>query len=196
MKQRKVRFLFYRARFEWRNIFKKKIRLVDDGISWWTWPGNIGTGPYSHVEVWLPDEDGRFGVTYEDLEWEVPRKAYIGTAFTSTMRGENNGTVKRPASKVLKHPERWDYKEFEIDENLYLQGKYWMNKKVRDNKGYSFRDIGKFFGLGFLADESRDICSEFGHNYGVIIMLLKPPFNVVSPRRLSRMLPGEMRRLK
>ena len=186
----KIRFLFYRAKFEWRNFIKtRRIHLVDDAISWWTWFGNIGTEPYAHAEVWTPISGSCFTNGLKG------QKFFTGTCWTSTMRGEAKGTCKRPASEVLTHPERWDYIEFDIAEDLFFAGKLWMNCQIRDNKGYGFRDIGKFFGLGFMADKYRNICSEFTHNYAVITGILSQPYKVVSPRRFSRMLPGKMQKL-
>ena len=216
----KIRFLFYRAKFEWRNFIKtRRIHLVDDAISWWTWFGNIGTGPYSHVEIWTPAERGMF-ITHplkasKLNKIEVYTKIH-GTCWTSTMRGDNNGTVKRPASEVLKNPKRWDYVEIDIPEDDYSRLIYWMQLEVENNKGYGKRDLLKFFGLGMFADKLRNICSEFTHNAAIVAMLrpfvyliftrtnlphdfytwpipaqvahLSLFFEVVSPRRFSRML--------
>lgn len=204
----KVRFLFYKARFEFRNFLKtRQIRLVDDAISLWTWPWNIGTGPYAHCEVWLPNFRGDFKIV---IRWSSD---YSGTCYTSTLRDNYKGTCKRPASEVLKHPERWDYVEIEIEEKDYERLVYWMDLEVENNQGYGKLDILKFFGLGMFADKLRNICSEHGHNAGVIAMVkrfFKPKtalprdfyvwpipnqvaylslsFNVVSPRRLARIL--------
>lgn len=216
----KVRFIFYRAKFEWRSFLRtRKVHLVDDLINVWTciinlpvvvWeersinPRKWGAGVwqficdcYAHVEIWTPDINGNFEVLYKDLEWDTLRSVYVGTCWTSTMRksasmiGKKNGTCCRPAAEVLIHPERWDVKEYEVSAHDYKRGIFWMEYKVRRNKGYSLRDTGKFFGLGFLADAARDICSEFCHNAGVIFNILTHPFRVVSPRWLNRMLPGE-----
>ncbi len=188
----KIRFVFYKAKFEWRSFLKtRKIHLVDDVISWWTWIANIGTEPYSHVEVWLPDEHGFFTCLVPSVHG-----CYEGTCYTSTMRGNEKGTCSRPASEVLKHPERWEYKEYDIDEYQFTRGKLWMQREVANNKGYGFKNFGTFFGLGKLIYEKwKNICSQFCNNYGVMIDLLPTPFKVVSPRRLSRKLPGKMRRL-
>ncbi len=197
----KVRFLFYRAKFEWRSFLKtRKIHLVDDAISWWTWIANIGTRPYSHVEVWLPDEQGLFkrsdGSIYDGQSRKIKYKI-VGTCYTSTMRGDEKGTCSRLASEVLsKHPERWEYKEFEITPTRYEVGSTWAKVQVKNNKGYGFKNFGKFFGLGKVVyDRFRDICSQFSYNYAVMVFIFPLPFKIVSPRRLSRLLPGKMQRL-
>ncbi len=192
----KVRFVFYRAKFEWRSFLKtRKIHLVDDVISWWTFLFNWKTGPYSHVEVWLPGKDGLFRNPTRAIRC-LEAIDFYGTCWTSTMRGNEKGTCSRPASEVLKHPERWEYKEYDIDEYQFTRGKLWMQREVANNKGYGFKNFGTFFGLGKLIYEKwKNICSQFCNNYAVMIDLLPTPFKVVSPRRLSRKLPGKMRRL-
>ena len=179
---RKVRFLFYRAEFDGHPL--------DDLISLWTWPWNIGTGPYSHCELWLPDNsfDSRKDVfninEFNNANYFGPK----GTCYTSTMRGKHNGTVKRPASEVLKHLERLDYIEIGLSEELYRAGKLWMEYEVHNNTGYDKKAILSFLFPWRFHNKYKNICSEFAHNYAVIVGLFKLPFEVVSPRRLSRML--------
>ncbi|KKN05789.1 hypothetical protein LCGC14_1083850 [marine sediment metagenome] len=214
----KVRFLFYKAKFEWRSFLKtRKIHLIDDAINVWTLlinlPGVVWQERswnvkkwgkavwqfikecYSHVEVWLPDEYGRFYDEAESLG-HFPVHAYFGTCYTSTMRDDEKGTCSRPASEVIKHPERWEYKEFDITPWQYHIGLVWMQKQVKLNKGYGFKNYGRFFGLGkIIYDRWKNICSQFTHNYAVMVFIFSMPFKIVSPRRLSRLLPGKMQRL-
>ena len=182
----KIRFLFYRAKFEFRSFLKtRRIHLVDDAISWWTWSGNIGTEPYAHVEVWTPAiKENVYAFENPFVAGTPPNKFFplLGTCWTSTMRGENNGTVKRPASEVIKHPERWDYVEIDIPEDDYNRLIYWMELEVENNKGYGKRDIGKFVGLGFLADPERNICSEFTHNAAIVAMIKAIIWSAVKKR--------------
>lgn len=198
MKMYKVRFLFYRAKFEWRNFLKtRRIRLVDDAISWWSWPWNIGTGPYAHVEVWLPDKTGNYSHTdkWVGFSW-LDRTIYTGTCYTSTLRDNYRGTCKRPASQVLKHPERWDYMEFDVPEDLYYAMKAWMETQVENNKGYDKKAIISFFWPKRFHNADKFICSEFCQIAAVYAGILHLPYQVVSPRKLSRMLLGKMQRIK
>ena len=78
--------------------------------------------------------------------------------------GDYNGTVKRPASEVFKHPERWFYLEFEVTDESFAEAKAWADERVRLNKGYSMKDIRRFLMPLWLLkklkwdDPDRDIC--------------------------------------
>ena len=104
------------------------------------------------------------------------------------MRGDAKGTVSRPASEVLTHPERWDYIEVDIPEDLFLMGKVWMNDQVRNNLGYDFKAIGSFLTPWRFHNKYKNICSEFGDNYCVVCKILTGPYSVPSPRRLAKVL--------
>ncbi len=191
----KIRFLFYRAKFEWRNFLRtRQIRLVDDLISWWTWPANIGTGPYGHAEVWTPGRDGKFYKQALDYLETSGRKYYIsgphGTCYTSTLRDNYKGTCKRPASEILKHPERWDYAEVDIPEDLYYATLAWMEIQVENNKGYDKKAIMSFFWPKRFHNADKFICSEFCYRAAIEAGILPfgAPNAVPSPRRLARML--------
>lgn len=174
----KLRVLFYKAKFD--------DHLLDDGISLWTGLFNWGTGPYSHAEIWIPNTDvpcregQEFGVTMEQF---YP----AGTCYTSTMRDEVNGVVKRPAAQVLKHSDRWDYIEIEISDDLYADMVEWMDYVVRNNPGYDIKCILSFFWFRRWYKDRKYICSEFCEKAlqeaGVLKSLRCP-----SPRRLSRWL--------
>lgn len=178
----KVRFVFYRAKFDLINVMrgKRKAHLIDDGISLWTGLFNWFTPGYSHVEVWIPNANGEF--VYEvdllpadrdNLDVLKAGYDYRGTCYTSTMRGKDNGTVSRPASEVFKHPERWEYIEFEVTDESFAEAKTWADERVKNNKGYSMKDIRRFFlplpVLKFFKwdDPTRDICSEFGEGMAI-----------------------------
>ena len=114
----KFRLIFYKAKFDG--------HLLDDAIAQWTRMFNGVFVPlYSHVEVWWPDENGEFTYTHVNMKYRNPigDTVYLGETYTSTMRGDNNGTVIRPASDILKHPERWDYMEFEVDDEIFNMAK-------------------------------------------------------------------------
>ena len=199
---KKVRFVFYIAKFEWRNILPgRKIRLIDDGISLWTGLFNWFTPGYSHMSVWI-EEDGSFK---ESLFVCPDGWAYVGTCYTSTMRGEDNGTVKRPASEVFTNSGRWHFVEFKVTDESFEEAKAWADERVAGKHKYSMKDIRRFFmPLWMLKkfkwdDPDREICSEHGEGWatrllrretdasGTIIsgwLLMK--ILIRSPRRLWR----------
>ena len=185
----KFRTLFYMAGVDG--------KLVDNGIAAWTqlihsWrllnkeQRAIILKGFSHEEIWLPDERGSFEFGYFRIYHD--RHYYNGTCYTSTMgqlRDKNapasNGTVKRPASEVLKHPGRWCFAEFEIRASSYTLLEAYLKREVANNRGYGKKDIGKFFGLGFMSDPNRNICSELGNNAMITADILEGLFRVVSP---------------
>lgn len=188
-----IRILLYRAKFEWRNfLHTRKIRLIDDIISLWTWPWNIGTGPYGHAEVWTPDGNGKFYRQAIDHLETSGEKYYLsgphGTCYTSTLRDKNNGTVKRPASEVLKNPERWDYIELDLPEDMYKAMLYWMENEVKNNLGYDKKAILSFLTPWRFHNKYKNICSEFVYNALVIAGVFPLPYKVISPRRLAKLL--------
>ena len=199
-----VRFVFYRAKLDFVNIIrrKRKLHLVDDVISLWTGLFNWFAPPYSHMSVLIGEEMYRKPQLNEFLGmvFEIGNE-YVGTCYTSTMRGDDNGTVSRPASTVFKYPERWEYLEFEVTDESFELAKAWADERVRLNKGYSLRDLWRFaMPLWLLkkiklADPDREICSEHGEGWGVrlirtidsaLIMPLLSYILIRSPRRLWR----------
>lgn len=157
----KIRVLFYRA--------ERDGHWIDDAISLWTKLWNWRTSPYSHCEVWWPDWDGDFTK---------------GHCFTSTMRGNDNGTVIRPASSVLTHPDRWDYIEMMMDDLKFTEAKNAARLASIANKGYDKLCLLGFFLPWRLRNEKKNICSEAVQKFlkwgGVF-----PEYKVWSPRRLS-----------
>ena len=129
----KIRVLFYKHNHPFVNL----------AIQVWTGLFNWRTKPYSHCEIWVPDGKGRFGGGFiYDPSFAV---AYGGTCYTSTMRGEYNGTVKRPAGEVLNHPDRWDYFEIEISDFDYKRLLIDMDSDCSVNDGYGVRMLLQFF---------------------------------------------------
>lgn len=209
---KKVRFTFYLAKFEWRNVFKKgkKLHVLDDAISWWTWLFNPGTPGYSHVVVWVPGKDGYFDFEamerrHSDDDYETVDAGFLGICYTSTMRGDNNGTVSRPASEVFTNPKRWEYLEFEVTDESFEEAKADADAKVKKNIGYAMRTIARFFmPLPMLKwplirklkldDPEREICSEHGEGWAtrlykrniLIGTYLLHKILIRSPRRLWR----------
>ncbi len=173
-------------------------KVVDNAIGFWTklmnlWDWKTWFLPaYSHSEIWVPDENGVFSIPHG------PSTFYFGTCYSSTMgqiRTEGaqvNGTRKLLASVMLKHPERWDYTEFEVRDTAFTLGDDYMENEVGLNEGYAKRDISKFFPIirHFVKqDKRRNICSEFVHNACVMFRVLLRPFKVISPLRLARKMP-------
>ncbi len=208
---KKVRYVFYIAKFDLLNVIrgKRKPHLIDDGISLWTGLFNWWTPGYSHMSVWIPGENGDFVIpTYTPNFYRGPSAEdflNVGTCYTSTMRGDDNGTVSRPASTVFKHPERWEYIEFKVTDESFEAAKAWADERVKNNKGYSKRDLLRFaMPLWLLkrlkiADPDREICSEHGEGWATRLLVLAKPYGVTvihkfilqrilirSPRRLWR----------
>jgi hypothetical protein len=146
-------------------LYKSKIgdgKWIDNLISIWT------RSKYSHIEIWTPNDVALFRSPcscYDKPDdcTECSVMGYAGTCWTSTMRGKDNGTVKRDASGVLKNPARWDYVEVEIDApGGWPMMMAYMNCEVNCNEGYAKRDLWKFvFGKLHRPDDTRNICSEF-----------------------------------
>ena len=177
----KIRLLLYKA--------KQDGKWLDNGISLWTWLFNMGTPPYSHAEIWLPETDSKF-VSFDNHPCVPP--LYWGTCYTSTMgqvRGKNSvaqsGSCKRLASKVLKHPERWDYIDIEVNDLLYENALTWADCVVADNKGYDLKAVWSFFLPWKIHDDDKYICSEFAACF-LRICGIDVPSVIPSPRRLAR----------
>ena len=159
-----IRYAFYRA--------GKDGHWVDNAISIYTGLFNPGTGPYSHVETWWPGNNGNF------------KK---GECFTSTMRGDLNGTVIRRASEVFTHPERWDVCEIEVANKLvYAAGAkaIWAAQK---NKGYDKPALSSFFLPWRSGSKDKDICSEVCKRFAMWCHIVDND-HIESPRRFSRTL--------
>ena len=98
------------------------------------------------------------------------------------MRPPAKGTVKRPASEVLKNPERWFY--IEVDTDYSGQMNYWMEKQVHLNQGYDKWCIASFFWYKRLGDPNKAICSEFCQN-ALSVGGIFDQFKCPSPCRLA-----------
>jgi hypothetical protein len=167
---KKIRILFYvTPRFKW----KYKVNWL---ISLWT------RSKYSHCELWVPNDVGFFDKGEWDYMWQP-----LGLCYTSTMRGDHNGTVKRPASEVLDHPEHWEYVEVELADDQYELLTCIMNLAVGQNAGYATWDILKFLSPVHFSDNKRYICSEFCNDMLVWIEILKD-WGIISPKKLHKKL--------
>lgn len=109
---------------------------------------------YSHEELHFPDEDGRF---YRDYNFagKVQRE-YQGQCFSSTTRGDSNGVRFAPAADVLgKHPTRWHFIEFEVEDDDYR----YMLGVAETLVGSKYDYLAVSTGLGFQRDDNF-YCSE------------------------------------
>ena len=195
------RTLYYRAKFGDGHI-------LDNIIAWGTM--YEGGEPFSHCEIQTPDENGNF---VESKRVPIPCpdnkpgcctchyklvESFVGTCWTSTMRGDHDGTVKRDASMVLTHPERWWYSEHEVSDGQFNRMIRHMEAEVRDNLGYSKWELAKFIPIlrHFISpDIWRNICSEFCHNAMCVARTFSTFFAIVSPRKLAKLDPGEIKPL-
>ncbi len=141
---------------------------LENAISAYTGLFNWGTGSYSHVEL-------------EDVQTHM--------MYTSTMRGDAKGVVKRPASEVLKKPGRWDVCEIECEQEDYELMITHADLMVKNNAGCDFKVAMSFFWFWRVHDASKYICSEAVNCWiGWLIRKWIGGDKCPSPRRLSRWL--------
>jgi len=147
----------------------------------------------SHLDIWTPDEVG----SYTDGDGN-----YRGMCWTSTMRGEENGVVVRPASQVLKHPDRWFAIEWKTTNRKYDKAVQWMNDKVNTNQGYGVLTILSFFWIRRKArtiivngkEVIQYICSGFVDN-AFDILVEATPYRIPSPLRFTLWAVENLKRL-
>ena len=117
---------------------------------------------YAHVEIWTPHYNSPREPRHSD--W------WNGECWTSTMRGDDNGTVMRGVREVIRDKSRWDYVELEAEthENFRL-ALTWASQEVATNTGYSKEDIKAFVPIArhFVKKNKRNICSEFTDKFMV-----------------------------
>jgi hypothetical protein len=173
---KKVRILLYKTpKFKWKYIVNWLI-----SIRTWSW--------WSHIEIWTTGTDGDFAYPPQNprTDWAY-EKGFYGTCWTSTMRGEDNGTVKRPANEVLDHPENWDYIEIELEDHKYDNLITLMQIEVEGNEGYSKWDLLKFISPIHFPDNDRNICSEFV-DYMLFQVDIFRKYGIVSPGKVAKKL--------
>ena len=167
-------------------------KWVDNVIGWGTkllnfWDSKTWKLPaYSHSEIWIPDEQGRF--VDDDGN-------YCGHTYSSTMgqiRGSGGqGMRKLPASKTLHNAGRWDYTEYEVSDAAYERAVKMAEGAVLTNAGYGKRDIAKFIpGIRHLipTDDRRYICSEFVYSFLIYAGIFELPYKVISPLKLASLM--------
>ena len=139
---------------------------------------------YSHVEIWIPDEDGRFKSILNigqpcshkgclahcshpcEFCGRISGNHYLGQCFSSTTRGDAEGVRFAPASEVLKHPERWDYIEVEVDDERFEVALDEAKRLV--GNGYDYGYIISFLQPFIVQKESDWACSEFCDWFGFL----------------------------
>lgn len=168
----KFRMLFYKPAIDG--------KWIDNAIAGWTRIWNLDCPKElicSHQEIWMPDDDdGNFvkGKWVNVATGQEDKAIYAGTCWTSTMgqirnKGTKyNGVCSRPASEILKHPERWFYAEFEICEPAYWEMMSAMNNELLANKGYDVAMILNFFVPIGIGAKDKWICSEFSNHHAKI----------------------------
>lgn len=175
----KIRVLFYKAAVDG--------KLIDNLISFYTGllPCNWGTKGYSHMEVWFPNESGNFEPPRALRESPILDRWY-GQCFSSTTRGEWRGVRICHASLVLKHPERWDYMEFEVDMSRYAVALELAERE--EGKKYDYKGIFGFFWPWPVQDKKKWYCSEICAWFLYLVRILPKREKRISPRRLSKVL--------
>ncbi len=114
---------------------------------------------------------------------------YAGKCFSSTTRGDSEGVRFAPASEVIgKHPGRWMYIEFEVDEKKFEFAMFHAKKQV--GKKYDFAGVAGFVVPFWPDDKKKWYCSEICEwfrwfcNWGERLAPRKP----ISPRRSALIL--------
>ena len=167
-------------------------KLLNRAIAAATWLPNMGTEPVSHTSEWEPGDVGQFA--WRDpapTPYGVGKMRYYGQCWTSTTRGDANGTVVRPASGVLDHPENCYYTEHEVDVGVFEFARMLAHRRVYGNKGYSWRDLFRYvmplwlLKATRLADNGREICNEHVESWNVDMGVLDKRL-LRSPRRLCK----------
>ena len=176
----KIRLVYHKPKDSW----------LGRGIVGWTWLLALARldfknlkHNFSHVEMWFPDEDDYFGSAWQ-YGPKTTMNTITGQCFSSTTRGDAEGVRFAPASEVLKHPERWMYQEFEVDEeDVEAQlpvMKNWCGWK------YDFAGIFGFFLPWNPEDEEKWYCSELCAHLCYCFDIIDEPHKRISPRRLTK----------
>ena len=142
---------------------------------------------YSHEELWIPDENGAFRHIVNS-PFKPPRQYYVGQCFSSTTRGDSKGVRFAPASEVLKHPERWEYIEFEVNEALYADILIFMEMHAKWKTKYDFAGIMGFVVPFAPQDDDRWYCSELCNYIKAELNVIDDYSEPISPRRSAMIL--------
>ncbi len=206
----KIRFLYHKSKDSW----------LGKGIIVWTWvlaafysvPKLFKKPPkgssrwkeyvailklnFSHVSVWFPDENGIF--TLNNIGAHADTQ-YAGQCFSSTTRGDSKGVRFAPASEVLHHPERWMYQEYEVADKEIEAVMPLLKLKV--GNPYDYDAIKGFFLPWETQNPDAEMCSEACGWFAWIVYIVTwtdfDPWGLkISPRRLAKVLGGELHELK
>ncbi len=204
---RKLRILFHKIPAGWAGLWYGIRHPVSGGIAL------VTRSRYTHVEVWTSDKDNQFIRRLQQSG--LSPKQYLGTCWTSTLRDEYDGACERPAAKVLKNPDRWDYLEFECKDKDYNKMVKAMDEAVDENKGYDVVGVGRFL-IGIpVFNKTKYWCNEFCRMAmmnlsGVWVMDKRAgeadwfaPVELfatlkgkgITPKRFAKILPGKMKQL-
>ncbi len=202
----RVRFVYHNAKDSW----------LGKGIVGWTYVLALIRLDFkslkfnfSHCEVWFPQQMGIVELKSKKTEsvdffekdvisWGLARvigTRYVGQCFSSTTRGDAEGVRFSPASKVLHHPDRWVYQEYEVSE---VRVKQIMPKlKAKVGNPYDFDMIKGFLLPWEKGDPDAEICSEICGWVAWLLSIVR--FRAfgrwefkISPRRLAKVLGGEL----
>ena len=184
----KVRFIFFHG----------KDSFVGKAIICWTWVLAAASLDfkrlkynYSHVEIYLPDEEGFFKRRKwagDKSDWRNKVLFTVGRCFSSTTRGDAVGVRMADAGKVLKHRNRWDYIEVEVEERVYSSLVKWCEKKAAEAAKYDFLGIFGFFSPINIQDDKKLYCSELCAELAFLFWILAKRYGRISPRRLAKVL--------
>lgn len=144
-------------------FYKYNKKIFNFLISAWTWPFNLFTKPYSHVEIGF----------FIKGKWKY---------FSSTLRDHAQGTRWIKPEKLFKHSERWDiYSKECSDENIIRM----INRAIyiKDRKYDKLGLLGFITITGLINDKSKWYCSE-----AVFYVFTGFWKKRISPRRLSNII--------
>ena len=178
----KKRYVFHKGKDSW----------VGRGIVVWTFVLGIARLDfkslkynYSHVEEWSPDMYGNFRDDWSSMIHDTYTP--YGECYSSTTRGKAEGVRYAPASEVLHNPERWDYIEFDVPDNLVRTAKPLLRNKV--GRKYDFPGIYGFALPWNPQDPFKEYCSELCCWTAWLYQIVKGKLiKRISPRRLAKKL--------
>ena len=183
----KIRYLFHKPMGE---------RGVGKAIVAWTWllglfySREVLKYNYSHMEVWLPDEDGDFGkvvllgIRNADAAHQVLLK---GKCFSSTTMGDAEGVRFDLAMNVVgKHLERWEYIECDAY-GRRLEVAIAEAERLVGAK-YDYMGLFGFFLPINIQDSQRWFCSEICMWFAYLVRSVANRHKRISPRRAAAVL--------
>ena len=148
---------------------------------------------FSHEELWIPRQDFKISEwkcksVFSDYDSLLGQMSPVGQCFSSTTRGDAEGVRFAPASEVLKHPERWRYIEYEVDDALWESYVLPKLKSMVGNK-YDFVAVMTGFTTPVLIDdEKKNYCSGVCCFAKYLLDILEKLWKRVSPRRSAMLL--------